>query len=251
MSPAVHGTAARGFGGAAAAYDRGRPDYPDPAIDLVTELLRGAPAGPLLDVAAGTGILTAALVRRGLTLVAVEPVASMRRRLAANAPSVPAMGAVAEHLPVRDGTVGAIAVAQAYHWFDARAATDEAARVMCARAPLIVVFNVRDPQDPVHAALDAIWEPYRRATPTHRDGSWRTAFDDHPAFPRLELATVPHVQVVDADGLVDRVISVSFIAALPDGERERVAARTRELVARDATVSLPYRTHVWWTRRRG
>ncbi len=55
--------------------------------------------------------------------------------------------------------------------------------------------------------------------------------------------------------ILDRTLSVSFIAALPEAERAKVAqsvrdliARTPELAGRDA-VTFPYRTFVYWCER--
>jgi hypothetical protein len=47
---------------------------------------------------------------------------------------------------------------------------------------------------------------------------------------------------------VARVASVSFIADLPDDQRERVLARARELVPPGPVVAR-YRTDVYWCER--
>jgi protein-L-isoaspartate O-methyltransferase len=75
-------TAASGFSAGAAAYERGRPSYPDDAIALLVDELRLAPGRRVLDLAAGTGKMTALLAAAGADVVAVEPVAAMRKRLA-------------------------------------------------------------------------------------------------------------------------------------------------------------------------
>lgn len=245
---AVH-RAAAGFGSVAEAYHHGRPRYPDAAITLVTELVRRGGAEPLVDLAAGSGIFTHALVGAGLSPFAIEPVEGMRSRLRAALPHVRIVAATAEALPVRDRSLGAVTVAQAFHWFDGPRAVRELARTMRAGAPLAIVFNVRRSDDALQAALEEIWEPYRGDTPTHRSGAWRSAFEGATAFAPFQLGSVEHEQVVDGDGLVDRVVSVSFIATLPDGERARVADRTRALLRGAETASLPYRTDVWWTSR--
>ena len=80
----MHDQARRGYGtaGAAAAYERGRPGYPEDAVAELVGVLGVVPGATVLDLAAGTGKLTRQLMATGATLVAVEPVAAMRDRLA-------------------------------------------------------------------------------------------------------------------------------------------------------------------------
>ena len=101
----------------AAEYARLRPDYPACAVDAAVP----AAAGTVLDLAAGTGKLTAPLVDRGYR--------RHRRRAAAVAcwpscagcsPVPHAVAGTAEDLPLADGTVDAVVVGQAFHWFDQR-----------------------------------------------------------------------------------------------------------------------------------
>jgi hypothetical protein len=54
----------------------------------------------------------------------------------------------------------------------------------------------------------------------------------------------PHVQRVDEQGVVDRVLSVSFMASLPEVERADVERRVRTL-AKGAT-QLPYMTELYY-----
>ena len=61
MSDAIHPAAAGGFGRSADAYERGGPGYPDEAVDLLVAAL---PGRRVIDLAAGTGKLTRALVAR-------------------------------------------------------------------------------------------------------------------------------------------------------------------------------------------
>ena len=55
-------------------------------------------------------------------MLAVEPVDGMRALLRATVPGVLAVAGAAEALPFNDGSLDAITVAQAFHWFDADAA---------------------------------------------------------------------------------------------------------------------------------
>jgi hypothetical protein len=64
-APHIHGTAARGFERAGADYERGRPGYPDEAIELLALELELGPGRTVADVAAGTGKLTRSLIGLG------------------------------------------------------------------------------------------------------------------------------------------------------------------------------------------
>jgi hypothetical protein len=56
--------------------------------------------------------------------------------------------------------------------------------------------------------------------------------------------------------IVDRFLSVSFIAALPDDERLRVAEQLNELISTHPelrgreTISFPYQTHAYQCSRK-
>jgi ubiquinone/menaquinone biosynthesis C-methylase UbiE len=250
MSPELHPSAAVGFERASGAYERGRPDYPADAVIHVVEHLGIGPGRRVLDLAAGTGKLTRALVATGADVVAVEPVSAMRATLASGLPTVHAVAGTAEALPLADGSVDAATVAQAFHWFDASAAIDELHRVLRDRGRLCLIWNVRDGTDPLQASLSALIAPYRAATPSHGGERWRKAFEQTDRFTMPELATFRHEQRLDVERLVDRVVSVSFIAVLDDDERAALASRVRALAPPGGEVVLPYRTDVWTTERR-
>ena len=67
---------AASFGADTQAYERGRPSYPSEALDWL--LPDGART--ILDLGAGTGKLTRALVARGFEVLAVDPSEGMRGR---------------------------------------------------------------------------------------------------------------------------------------------------------------------------
>jgi len=235
----IHRAAAEGFSRSAEAYERGRPEYPDAAIEHVVELMR--PGAMVLDLAAGTGKLTRPLVAAGLRVVAVEPVPEMRAALPG------ALEGTAEAIPLGDGSVDAVTVGQAFHWFDGDAALAEIARVLRPGGLLALVWNRRVDTDPLNKAIEELVAPYRGDTPGHR-GPWRAAFDRTSAFTPLEEAAFEHPVVQDADSLEARVGSISFIAALDPAERAGVLERARA-IAGDGEVTIPYRTEVLTCRR--
>ena len=231
----------RGFETAGERYERGRPEYPPATIDgLVARLaLAGRPDARVLDVGAGTGKLTRPLLARGLRVIAVEPVAGMRATLVRTAPAADVRPGQAEALPLSDAEVDAVVAGQAFHWFANAAALSEFARVLRPHGQLGLVWNRRDLDQPLQAAIGRLIKPYRTRAPALAGDAWRAAFTHSAPFVAVDERRFAHVQRLDADGLVDRVLSISFVAALHDDERRSVEARVREL-AGDAPVELRY-----------
>jgi SAM-dependent methyltransferase len=239
----IHRAAAEGFSRSAEAYERGRPRYPAEALEPLLSRIR--PRATVLDLAAGTGALTRPLIEAGLDVVAVEPVAEMRAALPAAAR---ALEGTAEAIPLESGSVEAVVVGQAFHWFDGDAALGEIHRVLRTEGLLALFWNRRVDDDPVNRAIDELVDPYRHDTPTHRHDAWRAVFERTSLFVPLSEHDLPNEQRLDADGMEARVGSTSFIAALDDAERRRVLERARA-IAGERMVTVPYRTEVLMWRR--
>jgi SAM-dependent methyltransferase len=253
----VHRSASRGFARASEAYERGRPGYPPEAVARLARELELRPGRVVLDLAAGTGKLTAHLVGTGAELVAVEPVAEMRAVIERALPGVALYAGTAEEIPLETNSVDAVTVAQAFHWFSGEEALVEIHRVVRPGGRLGLVWNVRDSSFGWVAGLSEIIEPHRRDAPAYRSGDWREAFERTALFEPLGHAEVSHVHRLTPDGVVARVASVSFVATLSPAEREGVLTEVRELLATDPVtrgrdvIELPYRADVFWTRSRG
>jgi SAM-dependent methyltransferase len=246
----IHEEAARGFERGADAYERGRPGYPPAAVRWLWRELGIGPGRTVLDVAAGTGKLTRELLASGASVIAVEPVAAMRAVLERVVPGARAHDGTAEALPVGDETVDAITAASAFHWFDGPAAAAEFHRALRPHGRLALLWNRRRLEQPIHRAVDEIIGPYRRRTPSHHRGEWRAPLESGGLFAATAELEVPLEQVLDADGFVDRFSSISFVAALPDAERESVLRRLRAVAASaEQPLRLGYTTEVYVYRR--
>ncbi|MHB8630897.1 MAG: class I SAM-dependent methyltransferase [Candidatus Limnocylindria bacterium] len=251
----LHDYVSRGFGGTAELYEKVRPEYPDAAVEILIRELGIARGRVVVDVGAGTGKLTRMLARTGATVIAVEPLAEMRERLAAAVPLAVPFDGTAEQMALRDGSAHAITVAQAFHWFDGDRALHEFHRVLAAGGMLGLVWNVRDRRAPWVAAFDALVDAVDPDRPDHQTGDWRAAFERTTLFAPLEGRDVEYAQTLAPGEIADRAGTISSIASLPEAERERVLDRFRDLAATHPdirgrqTVTLPYRSKVYWTRR--
>jgi ubiquinone/menaquinone biosynthesis C-methylase UbiE len=243
----LHPAASGGFARAAEAYERGRPGYPAAAVDFLAARLRLERGRTVVDLAAGTGKLTRPLLATGADVVAVEPVAEMRAALPAGAH---VLDGTAEAIPLAAASADAVTVAQAFHWFDGDAALAEIHRVLRRGGPLALVWNRRRMDDPLNQAVEELVAPYRGHTPALRTNAWRAAFERTELFGPLEAHAFPNEQSLDADGLADRVASISFIAALDDAERTHVLRAVRALAGADH-VTIRHDTEVQLSERLG
>jgi SAM-dependent methyltransferase len=241
------------FGRSAGDYERGRPPWPEEALArAIAELGLGAGA-TVVDVAAGTGKLTRQLVGRFGRVVAVEPDGEMRSVLGRAVPDADSRAGAAEALPLPDASVDAVFVAEAFHWFEGRAALNEFARVLRPGGGLALLWNqweasAFDPPLPP-AAVDRFREIYERAGrpggPKYLEGGWRDAFADGP-FEQLRQAKFDRDLVLDRGQAISFWLSVSSIASLAATERAELARELEGVLA--DRYRLPLRTDLYWTR---
>jgi ubiquinone/menaquinone biosynthesis C-methylase UbiE len=103
-----------------------RPPYSAPLLDRAQEALELAADARVLDLGAGTGRLTRELAQRFAAVTAVEPDDEMRALVDAGT----VIAGSAESIPLEDGSVDGVFVGEAFHWFEARRAIAEIARVL-------------------------------------------------------------------------------------------------------------------------
>src|SRR6516225_8472395 len=75
------------------------------------------PGEAVLDLAAGTGKFTRALLGIGMDVIAVEPQPPLRGILATSIGEERVRAGFAEAIPLEDASVAAVTVADAFHWF--------------------------------------------------------------------------------------------------------------------------------------
>ena len=208
------------FGAVADAYDRGRPAYP---AEAVAWLLDGD-AKIVLELGAGTGKLTRSMVDQGHAVFATEKDPAMLAVLAERVPEVSAKVAGAEEIPANDRSVDVVVAAQAFHWFDHERAVPEIARVLRPGGHVAVVWNVFDHRIPWVRKLVEITGEWAATS-----GGSHEALCDSELFGDVESTQFASWQDVTRDTLVDLVASRSYIASMPDDQRESKLDEVRAL----------------------
>ncbi len=230
------------FGLVAEEYDRGRPGYPASAV----RWLLGEEPIDVIDLGAGTGKLTEALVAEGHRVVAVEPLPEMRELLAARVPEATVIAGTAEETGVADASADAVVAGAAFHWFDRSRAFPEIARVLRRPGVLGLLGNRFD--DSAHW-VGRLREALRGSR-LGGAGRWPDAEELRERFRDVEERDFRHDETVDRARLLDLALSRSNVAMLSTEERtvilERIAGlweREPELRGRPS-VTLGYLTRV-------
>jgi len=167
-------------------------------------------------------------------------------------PEAGALEGTAEALPLADGAADAVTAASAFHWFEPGRALPEIARVLRPDGRLAIVFNTRDPDDDLQREVTELLRPHGIRISWMRDVDPPRILEASGLYERPEYAEFRHEQRFDADGLVERVASISYVALLPEQERANLLEEVRELgERREAPFAFPYVTQIWVARVSG
>ncbi|MGI8879403.1 MAG: class I SAM-dependent methyltransferase [Jatrophihabitans sp.] len=210
------------FDSAAELYDSVRPDFAAAALGWVLpDRCRW-----VLDLGAGTGKLTELVVRRGLDVIAVDPSPNMLARLRARLPDVDARVGSAERIDLPDGSVDAVVVGSAFHWFDRPAADLEIARVLRSGGTVGLLWNRRDPSFAPWQVFDRADRARAHPQPSHgRDVTMAAEW-----FGPTKRREFPHSQRIAPQQIVDLLASRSYVIAMDEPARVELLDRVRESI---------------------
>lgn len=231
-------------------YDRGRPEYPLAVIGALGAELGLAPGARVLDLGAGTGKVSRALLAVGFDVLAVEPLAPLRELLAQSIGAERVLEGTAEAIPVADASVNAVTIGDAFHWFDQRAALAEIARVLRPGGGLAILITLPDWSGAswAHEVGQLVMES--RPDHPHFDGPpWHEAVRAAGGWSDPVEITVKVPQATSPDRIVAHLASISWIAGMTDDERQSFLGRIRALIdAGETPPELPARVVIGLTR---
>ncbi|HEY2161485.1 MAG TPA: methyltransferase domain-containing protein [Solirubrobacteraceae bacterium] len=224
------------FASVADAYERGRPEYAPAVVGALAAELGLRPGDPVLDLGAGTGKLTRALLAGGLDVIAVEPQGPLLEKLAEKVGTERIREGVAEAIPLEQSSVAGVTVADAFHWFDPQPSLMEVARVLRPGGGLAVISTAPDWSGASWAhELGGIVTESRPEHP-HFDGpSWKESVRAGGGWTEPREVRVTATQSADPERIVDHMASMSWIAGMPEDERASTIERMRALIGSGET----------------
>jgi SAM-dependent methyltransferase len=239
------------FGAIAPDYDRLRPPPAPAAVDWLVP----GQARTLVDLGAGTGLLSRALAQRDAHVVAVEPDKRMRAVLTEQAPEVEAVHGTAEHIPLPDAVADGVFASSAWQWMDSELAAPEIARVLRDGGRFGLVWTSRDPDIPWLRPREWFREAYEQARPGEvaesRDAAGHRVvrLPDGSPFANIETETFRYMRQMRPADIVGMLTTYSAVitadAELVARGRERAtAALAREFPGADV-IELPVRSYCW------
>jgi SAM-dependent methyltransferase len=239
------------FGSIAPEYDRLRPPPAGEAVDWLVPARRQT----LVDIGAGTGLLTRALASRAEHVIAVEPDERMREVLHLRSPAVEVVAGRGEAIPLPDASADGVFASSAWHWMDPDKAAPEIARVLRDGGRFGLIWTTRE-RDIPWLRSDLWFREARKhagADDEHaqRDGSGhrRVAFPAESPFTNIETMTFHYSRPMTPADIVDMLTTYSLVITA-DAEsvalgRARAAAALAEQFPDSATIDLPIASHCW------
>ncbi|MGE8559434.1 MAG: class I SAM-dependent methyltransferase [Acinetobacter sp.] len=231
MTQSLHPAAQKGFSSAAELYQQVRPGYPAEIVNWLQHQLQLGTNSQVIDLGSGTGKFLPYLQQITSHIIAIEPVQEMLAQLQHAFPDIQTLQASSEQLPVAANSVDAVICAQSFHWFDNVETLQQIHQVLKTSGHLALIWNQRDIQvDWVKALADLI-EPFEGNTPRYHSEKWKAVFEHQSLFQLENVQTFQQQHVGTVENVVSkRLLSTSFIAAMPDPEQQQLKALFEQIV---------------------
>lgn len=241
------------------AYDDARPRIPVPLVEEIMRATHLSPADAVLEIGAATGQLTRSMRHAGLRVVALEPGAQLRQRLADLLPGDDGLtlrGEFFEDYPGAEGPFPAIWSANAFHWVDPAVSYARSAELLEPGGHLVLLWTYPILRDPVQKALNetvlvgdiahSAWDPDTfRADLDELTGAGRVELVESGAYEEPRHWWTTDLVTLDVETYVAYLTSFGHVAALDAAARARLGADTGRVLAELGVERLELTNHLY------
>lgn len=232
---AIHRAANKGFSDGASTYASSRRTFPSEAMPAILDAVSMFENPFVLDLGAGTGRFTEVLWRHCKAIVAVEPLEKMRAVFAQRLPSIGLHTGSASAIPLPTSSFDIVTCVDAFHWFADPVSLAEIRRVLRPNGKLLLIWTTWDRASDLVNALFEVIMPFRSDTPSYGSGQWRKVIDSDPLFQFEHQQQIEFARVYTSKQIIQRLISVSFISALP-AERKNLVRSTLQQILQTKNI---------------
>lgn len=212
------------FGRDADVYSTYRPEYPPQLFETILAEVPLNQRHCAVDLGAGTGKSTHALLGHFLKVIAVEPDTRMAEKLRAASPDTLVLLTTAEDLALDSASVDLVTIAHAWHWMDVSRVIEKIT-VWLRPGGILAVWGSEFPSTPdpistiVKREFEAHWNQFRQGRPRDREFPEST-IGAAPGLQILPGKTVRYIVPLSLQRFVGYCRSVSYASAfarsLPD-----------------------------------
>lgn len=230
-----------------------RPSYPEAVVPFMEKEFGLQASSRIADIGSGTGLFAEPLLKKGYTVVCIEPNDEMRsagEKKLGQYPGFTTRRHTAEQTGLRTHSIDLVTVAQAFHWMDPVLTKKEFERITKPGGHIVLAWNIRRSDTPFLQAYDRLKEGYRteqNAMARSSDTVLREFFS--PAGMNVEI--FDNVQWLDFDGLKGQLLSSSYIPLPGEAQYETMIDSLVQIFVehnRNGFVKMEYDTKLYWGR---
>ena len=236
-------------------YVKYRPSYPNEMFDVFAGEMNWTTESIVADIGSGTGLSAKPFLERGNRVIGVEPNPEMRRaaeEFLGEFPGFESRDGTAERTNLQTDSIDLVIAAQAYHWFDAKKASEEFKRILKPSGFVALIWNER--------LLDAngfliAYESLLKEFANDYDAVRHDRFDlarlQNEFGATFAQASFPNAQLLDFQGLRGRMHSSSYMPPENDPRAAELSAKLKTLFdkyAEKGRIGLLYQTNIFYTR---
>ncbi len=205
----------------------------------------------VVDLGAGTGLLTRALAQRVARVIAVEPDARMAAVLRAQSPGIEVVAGVGESIPLPEASADGLFISSAFHWMDPELAVPEIARVLKDGGRFGMIWTSRDRLAGWVQEMDAFRHVAggAQAPERPRRRNREVQLPEGSPFGEPEIASFTYSRTMAAGDVVAMIATYSRVITASQADRDAVLDRLRTALAErfpgSAQIDVPIRSLVW------